>query len=191
MKQFEIRSEHSPEIWLKLWDRRVVQLNSKNKAAYSGEKCFFGTKEDGRLMVYFHKDYDNAYLTTRFMGQIEKDGSGSKITGTIGKMKSAIMFLWFMFFAMGIGGICMIVLGQYQQAIPLFVLALIGLYCVKSNPQDSVTRLERLLTVISNDIYDEDDDAEIPEEFLEHKADEKAESEDDAEASSEAVSEEE
>lgn len=149
MKQLEIHSEHSPETWLKLWDQRVVEYNSKNKSAYSGTKCFFGTHKNNQLMVFFHKDYDTVYLATRFMGTIEKDGTGSKITGVIGKMKTARIFLWFMFFAMGFGGIAAVTQHQFQQAIALFVLALIGLACALITPADSAARLERLLKVIS------------------------------------------
>lgn len=149
MKQLEIHSEHSPETWLKLWDRRVVEYNSKNKSAYSGTKCFFGTHKNNQLMVFFHKDYDTVHLATRFMGTIEKDGTGSKISGVIGKIKSANIFLWFMFFAMGFGGIAAVIQHLFQQAIALFVLALIGLACVLITPADSAARLERLLKVIS------------------------------------------
>lgn len=157
MKQFEVRSAHSPEVWLKLWNRRIVALNSKNKSAYSGEKCFFGTHEGKNLMVYFHQDYANAYLATRFTGTIEPDGSGSRITGVIGKMKSAVIFLWFMFFAMGIGGIVMLMQQQYQQSVPLFVLAAVGLACVLITPADASARLEKLLKTISDDEYDEEE----------------------------------
>ncbi len=160
MKQFEVRSEHDPETWLKLWNRRVVPLSSESKSAYGGEKCFFGTIKDQKLMVYFHKDYANAYLTTRFMGQIEPDGDGSKISGVIGKMRSAVIFLWFMFFAMGIGGIVLITQQQYQQSIPLFVLSLIGLACALITPADAAVRLEKLLKTISTDEYTE----EMPEQ---------------------------
>lgn len=157
MKQFEVRSEHDPETWLKLWDRRVVVLNSQNKSAYGGEKCFFGTHKEKKLMVYYHKDYDNPYLVTRFMGTIEADGSGSRITGVIGKMKSAVIFLWFMFFAMGIGGIVLIMQQQYQQSVPLFILAAVGLACVLITPADASARLEKLLKTISDDEYDEEE----------------------------------
>lgn len=149
MKQLEIHSEHSPETWLKLWDQRVVEYNSKNKSAYSGTKCFFGTHKNNQLMVFFHKDYDTVYLATRFMGTIEKDGTGSRISGVIGKMKTARIFLWFMFFAMGFGSIAAVTQHQFQQAAALFVLALIGLACALITPADSAARLERLLKVIS------------------------------------------
>lgn len=160
MKQFEVKSEHDPETWLKLWDRRVVVLSSANKSAYGGEKCFFGTHKGEKLMVYYHKDYDNPYLVTRFMGTIEADGSGSRITGVIGKMKSAVIFLWFMFFAMGIGGIVLVMQQQYQQSLPLFVLSLIGLACVLVTPADSAARLEKLLKAISVDEYVEGETSE-------------------------------
>ena len=95
MKPFEIHSDHDPETSLRLWDSKIVEFTSKNKGAYSGERCFFGTHEKNQLMVFFHSDYDTVYLSTRFMGTIEPDGTGSKISGVIGKMKSAIFFLWY------------------------------------------------------------------------------------------------
>ena len=81
MKPFEIHSDHDPETWLRLWDSKIVEFTSKNKGAYSGERCFFGTHEKNQLMVFFHSDYDTVYLSTRFMGTIEPDGTGSKISG--------------------------------------------------------------------------------------------------------------
>ena len=149
MKQFEIHSDHNPETWLRLWDSRIVELNSKNKGAYSGEKCFFGTHEKNQLMVFFHSDYDTVYLSTRFTGTIEPEGSGSRIKGTIGKMKTAIFFLWFMVAAMGIGGVVMLSQHLWQQALLLFALAIIAFFCVMITPQTSVTRLEKLLSLIS------------------------------------------
>ena len=95
MKPFEIHSEHDPETWLRLWDSKIVEFTSKNKGAYSGERCFFGTHEKNQLMVFFHSDYDTVYLSTRFTGTIKPEGTGSKISGVIGKMKSAIFFLSF------------------------------------------------------------------------------------------------
>ena len=149
MKQFEIHSEHDPETWLKLWDSRIVEFNSKNKGAYSGERCFFGTHEKNQLMVFFHHDYDTVYLSTRFMGTIEPDGSGSKISGVIGKMKTAVFFLWFMVIAMGLGGIVMLTQQLWQQALVLFAFAVIAFACVNITPKDAVTRLEKLLQLIS------------------------------------------
>ncbi len=58
MKPFEIHSDHDPETWLRLWDSKIVEFTSKNKGAYSGERCFFGTHEKNQLMVFFHSDYD-------------------------------------------------------------------------------------------------------------------------------------
>lgn len=100
-------------------------------------------------MVFFHSDYDTVYLSTRFMGTIEPDGTGSKISGVIGKMKSAIFFLWFMVAAMGIGGIVMLSQHLWQQAILLFALAIIAFFCAKITPKDSIVRLEKLLNLIS------------------------------------------
>ena len=94
MKPFEIHSEHDPETWLRLWDSKIVEFTSKNKGAYSGERCFFGTHEKNQLVVFFHSDYDTVYLSTRFTGTIKPEGTGSKISGVIGKMKSAIFFLY-------------------------------------------------------------------------------------------------
>ena len=134
---------------LRLWDSKIVEFTSKNKGAYSGERCFFGTHEKNQLMVFFHSDYDTVYLSTRFMGTIEPDGTGSKISGVIGKMKSAIFFLWFMVAAMGIGGIVMLSQHLWQQAILLFALAIIAFFCAKITPKDSIVRLEKLLNLIS------------------------------------------
>ena len=53
MKPFEIHSDHDPETWLRLWDSKIVEFTSKNKGAYSGERCFFGTHEKNQLMVFF------------------------------------------------------------------------------------------------------------------------------------------
>ena len=83
------------------------------------------------------------------MGTIEPDGTGSKISGVIGKMKSAIFFLWFMVTAMGIGGIVMLSQHLWQQAILLFALAIIAFFCAKITPKDSIVRLEKLLNLIS------------------------------------------
>lgn len=149
MKPFEIHSEHDPETWLRLWDSKIVEFTSKNKGAYSGERCFFGTHEKNQLMVFFHSDYDTVYLSTRFTGTIKPEGTGSKISGVTGKMKSAIFFLWFMVAAMGIGGIVMLSQQLWQQAILLFALAIIAFFCVKITPQASVERLEKLLKLIS------------------------------------------
>ena len=149
MKPFEIHSDHDPETWLRLWDSKIVEFTSKNKGAYSGERCFFGTHEKNQLMVFLHSDYDTVYLSTRFMGTIEPDGTGSKISGVIGKMKSAIFFLWFMVAAMGIGGIVMLSQHLWQQAILLFALAIIAFFCAKITPKDSIVRLEKLLNLIS------------------------------------------
>lgn len=149
MKQFEIHSSHDPETWLRLWDSRIVEFNSKNKGAYSGERCFFGTHDNHQLMVFFHQDYDTVYLSTRFTGSIEPDGTGSKISGTIGKMKSAIFFLWFMVAAMGIGGIVMLSQLLWRQALLLFAFAVIAFLCVMITPQKSIIRLEKLLNLIS------------------------------------------
>lgn len=149
MKPFEIHSDHDPETWLRLWDSRIVELNSKNKGAYSGERCFFGTHEKNQLMVFFHSDYDTIYLSTRFTGKIEPEGTGSRISGTIGKMKSAIFFLWFMVAAMGIGGIVMLSQHLWQQSLLLFAFAVIAFLCVRITPEASVIRLEKLLTLIS------------------------------------------
>ena len=149
MKPFEIHSDHDPETWLRLWDSKIVEFTSKNKGAYSGERCFFGTHEKNQLMVFFHSDYDTVYLSTRFMGTIEPDGTGSNISGVIGKMKSAIFFLWFMVAAMGIGGIVMLSQHLWQQAILLFALAIIAFFCAKITPKDSIVRLEKLLNLIS------------------------------------------
>ena len=52
MKPFEIHSDHDPETWLRLWDSKIVEFTSKNKGAYSGERCFFGTHEKNQLMVF-------------------------------------------------------------------------------------------------------------------------------------------
>lgn len=149
LKQFEVHSDHDPETWLRLWDTKIVEFNSKNKGAYSGERCFFGTHEKNQLMVFFHSDYDTVYLSTRFTGTIEPEGSGSRIKGTIGKMKSAIFFLWFMVAAMGIGGIVMLSQHLWQQALLLFAFAVIAFFCVRITPQASITRLEKLLNLIS------------------------------------------
>ena len=72
MKPFEIHSDHDPETWLRLWDSKIVEFTSKNKGAYSGERCFFGTHEKNQLMVFFHSDYDTVYLSTRFMGLLNR-----------------------------------------------------------------------------------------------------------------------
>ena len=121
MKPFEIHSDHDPETWLRLWDSKIVELTSKNKGAYSGERCFFGTHEKNQLMVFFHSDYDTVYLSTRFMGTIEPDGTG----------------------------IVMLSQHLWQQAILLFALAIIAFFCVKITPKNSIARLEKLLNLIS------------------------------------------
>ena len=51
MKPFEIHSDHDHETWLRLWDSKIVEFTSKNKGAYSGERCFFGTHEKNQLIL--------------------------------------------------------------------------------------------------------------------------------------------
>ena len=50
---------------------------------------------------------------------------------------------------MGIGGIVMLSQHLWQQALLLFAFAVIAFFCVKITPQASITRLEKLLTLIS------------------------------------------
>ena len=100
-------------------------------------------------MVFFHSDYDTVYLSTRFTGRVEPEGTGSRISGTIGKMGIAIFFLYFMVAAMGIGGIVMLSQHLWQQALLLFCPCCYHGTCVMITPQASVTRLEKLLNLIS------------------------------------------
>ena len=45
MSSFEVSSRHDPETWLKIWDSRVVVLNSKNRGAYGNTNCYYGLHE--------------------------------------------------------------------------------------------------------------------------------------------------
>ena len=167
MSSFEVTSRHDPETWLKIWDSRVVVLNSKNRGAYGNSNCYYGLHNGEDLMVFLHRDGSGIYLATRFEGKIRREGTGSRISGRFTRKKEAVIFLWFAVIMMLLGGVSQLAMGGgILRSLLFFAIAAICFVVQKYTPKKDVDMVKNLLTEISNAEYhlEDDDNGEVPEQ---------------------------
>ena len=158
MSSFEVSSRHDPETWLKIWDSRVVELNSKNRGAYGNTNCYYGLHEGDDLMVFLHRDGSGIYLATRFEGKIRPEGTGSRISGRFTRKKEAVIFLWFAVGMMLLGGIAQLVMGGgLLRSLLFFAIAAICFAIQNYTPKKDVDMVKKLLTEISEGEYHVED----------------------------------
>lgn len=158
MSSFEVSSRHDPETWLKIWDSRVVVLNSKNRGAYGNTNCYYGLHEGDDLMVFLHRDGSGIYLATRFEGKIRPEGTGSWISGRFTRKKEAVIFLWFAVGMMLLGGIAQLVMGGgLLRSLLFFAIAAICFAIQNYTPKKDVDMVKKLLTEISEGEYHVED----------------------------------
>ena len=158
MSSFEVSSRHDPETWLKIWDSRVVVLNSKNRGAYGNTNCYYGLHEGDDLMVFLHRDGSGIYLATRFEGKIRPEGTGSRISGRFTRKKEAVIFLWFAVGMMLLGGIAQLVMGGgLLRSLLFFAIAAICFVIQNYTPKKDVDMVKKLLTEISEGEYHVED----------------------------------
>lgn len=161
MSSFEVSSRHDPETWLKIWDSRVVELNSKNRGAYGNSNCYYGLHSGDDVMVFLHRDGSGIYLATRFEGKIRPEGGGSRISGRFTRKKEAVIFLWFAVIMMLIGGVSQLALGSgILRSLLFFAIAAISFAIQKYTPKKDVDMVKNLLTEISESEYHLEDDGE-------------------------------
>ena len=154
MGSYEVTSKHDPETWLKIWDSRVVVLNSKNRGAYGNSNCYYGLHDGDDLMVFLHRDGSGIYLATRFEGKIRPEGSGSRISGRFTRKKEAVIFLWFAVGMMLLGGISQLAMGAgFLRSLLFFAIAAICFVIQKYTPKKDVDMVKKLLTEISEAEY--------------------------------------
>ncbi len=142
---FEVKSEHSPKTLMRLWDKKVVPLNSKNRGAYSLKNCYFGQVDGENVEVFYHKEGQGIHMVPRFQGTIKGDMRGSVISGYIGKAKTTEIFLIFMMIVMAVVGVIMLVNRQLQPGLVLFVLAAVAAVLLFTNGREDILRVEKLL----------------------------------------------
>ena len=161
MSSFEVSSRHDPETWLKIWDSRVVELNSKNRGAYGNTNCYYGLHEGDDLMVFLHRDGSGIYLATRFEGKIRQEGTGSRISGRFTRKKEAVIFLWFAVGMMLLGGISQLVMGGgLLRSLLFFAIAAICFAIQNYTPKKDVDMVKNLLTEISESEYHLEDEGD-------------------------------
>jgi hypothetical protein len=161
MSSFEVSSRHDPETWLKIWDSRVVVLNSKNRGAYGNTNCYYGLHEGDDLMVFLHRDGSGIYLATRFEGKIRQEGTGSRISGRFTRKKEAVIFLWFAVGMMLLGGISQLVMGGgLLRSLLFFAIAAICFAIQNYTPKKDVDMVKTLLTEISESEYHLEDEGD-------------------------------
>lgn len=98
MKNVTIMSHLTPYEWKMSWQDKVVEDNNKNMRAYQQYDCFWGhfdKEKENDFIICHHKagEVKSMSLGLYFNGHIEKDGKGSKITGTFGRKLSTNLFL--------------------------------------------------------------------------------------------------
>ena len=161
MSSFEVSSRHDPETWLKIWDSRVVELNSKNRGAYGNSNCYYGLHNGDDLMVFLHRDGSGIYLATRFEGKIRPEGSGSRISGRFTRKKEAVIFLWFAVGMMLLGGISQIAMGNgVLRSLLFFGIAVICFAIQNYTPKKDVEMVKNLLNEISESEYSPDEEGD-------------------------------
>ena len=161
MSSFEVSSRHDPETWLKIWDSRVVELNSKNRGAYGNSNCYYGLHQGDDLMVFLHRDGSGIYLATRFEGKIRQEGTGSRISGRFTRKKEAVIFLWFAVGMMLLGGISQLVMGGgLLRSLLFFAIAAICFAIQNYTPKKDVDMVKTLLTEISESEYHLEDEGD-------------------------------
>lgn len=159
MSSFEVTSRHDPETWLKIWDSRVVVLNSKNRGAYGNSNCYYGLHNGDDLMVFLHRDGSGIYLATRFEGKIRREGTGSRISGRFTRKKEAVIFLWFAVVMMLLGGVSQLAMGSgIVRSLLFFAIAAICFAVQKYTPKSDVEMVKKLLTDISEAEYHLEDE---------------------------------
>ena len=169
MSSFEVSSRHDPETWLKIWDSRVVVLNSKNRGAYGNTNCYYGLHEGDDLMVFLHRDGSGIYLATRFEGKIRPEGTGSRISGRFTRKKEAVIFLWFAVGMMLLGGIAQLVMGGgLLRSLLFFAIAAICFVIQNYTPKKDVDMVKKLLTEISEGEYHVNDESDAFAGFVDN-----------------------
>ena len=169
MSSFEVSSRHDPETWLKIWDSRVVVLNSKNRGAYGNTNCYYGVHEGDDLMVFLHRDGSGIYLATRFEGKIRPEGTGSRISGRFTRKKEAVVFLWFAVGMMLLGGISQLVMGGgLLRSLLFFAIAAICFAIQNYTPKKDVDMVKKLLTEISEGEYHVNDESDAFAGFVDN-----------------------
>lgn len=158
MSSFEVTSRHDPATWLKIWDSRIVELNSKNRGAYGNSNCYYGLHNGDDVMLFFHRDGSGIYLATRFEGKISPEGTGSRIKGRFTRKKETVTFLWFGVAMMLLAGIVFVIQEQdILRSLLFFAFAAICFAVQKYVPKSDVEMVKKVLTEISEAEYYGDD----------------------------------
>lgn len=149
-QKYEIISYLKKKEWKAQWHEKVVEYTRENKRKYVANNCYFGefTSED-EFYVFYHGEFQNALMATYFKGKVEQTAEGCKITGTVSKRRTAMIFLYFATVLTGFTAAVFLTTGQLSMAVAPAVLCAICVATAVINPKASVAKLMDLMKNIS------------------------------------------
>ena len=146
MSNYEFRSAHDPKTWQRIVRAQICNEDEEERGEYALQNCYVGTVKDDRVDVYYHKEGKSRLMVHRFIGKVEADGSGCKVTGNLTQSKTTLFFLHFTIAVMAVASVVMLVSGLGTQATAPLLFLIIALYMRFHKPKHEIEMVIRLLT---------------------------------------------